>query len=121
MVLSKAVFEVVFHPTVFVGLLYAAHVAVFPVIERRWGARRIAWRQVLLGDIAGFLFLSFVVYTAASYVNRLIGLRVAMVDRQCAADLLHRDQLVDAPQRALAPARGRLGVRHAAHPPHPPQ
>jgi sterol desaturase/sphingolipid hydroxylase (fatty acid hydroxylase superfamily) len=75
MVLTKAVFDVVFHPTVFVCLLYAGHIAVFPAIERRWGLRRIAWRQVLAGDVLAFLFLSFVVYTAAGYVNRLIGVR----------------------------------------------
>ena len=75
MLLSKPVFDVVFHPVVFACGVYCVHVAVFPLIERHWGARRIEWRKVLLGDVLGFLYLSFVSATAAHYLNRWIGVR----------------------------------------------
>ncbi|HEY2979082.1 MAG TPA: sterol desaturase family protein [Burkholderiaceae bacterium] len=75
MVLSKPVFDVVFHPVVFACGVYCVHLAVFPLIERRWGARRIEWRKVLFGDVLGFLYLSFVSATAAHYLNRWIGVR----------------------------------------------
>lgn len=62
-----------FHPIVFLGLLFFFQVAFFGWIESRWGARQVEWRKVLLGDLLSVLFFAFVVRRAANHLNAWTG------------------------------------------------
>ncbi|MCU4117810.1 sterol desaturase family protein [Variovorax sp. N23] len=63
------------NPLIFNGLLFVALVLVFGLAERRWRARPIPWRSVLVADIAATLFYVVIVAQAAQFLNRWIAVR----------------------------------------------
>jgi sterol desaturase/sphingolipid hydroxylase (fatty acid hydroxylase superfamily) len=73
--MNKTLFDIVFHPAGFLVLLLAVHIVVFGLIERHWGQRRIAWREVLMRDIVAMLVASFVVVAAAAHLNQWVAWR----------------------------------------------
>jgi len=63
------------HPFVIKGLLFLSLVAVFGLLEWRWGARRIPWRTVLIADLLSLIFYVLVVSWVANYLNHWVDVR----------------------------------------------
>lgn len=63
------------NPFVFHGALFIGLILTFGLVERRWQARPIPLRSVVLHDVLATLFYVVVVAQAAQFLNRWIGLR----------------------------------------------
>ncbi len=74
-VVVQLVSKYLFHPAVFGSLIFLLNLGLCGWLESRWGARRIAWRKVLLGDLLAAIFSALVVVQAAQWVNRWVDVR----------------------------------------------